>query len=155
MGFSIVGLIIAVSIFAPNLLMVVLPPRNVPDVPKNSRVIFTALERVGQIGCLALLVISKNNSIDLWLIPAAICVICYYGLWIRYAVTGRDFGALFKPLIIPIPMAVLPILAFGFTALWSGSLWLAATDALFAAGHITNSLNTYKYIKARDWLCQN
>ena len=151
MGFSITGLLFAIIILAPNLLMIVLPPHNVPAELSDAGIVFTILERVGQIACLLILVISKTNfqnrSISLWFILSAICIACYYGLWIRYVATGRDFASLFNPVLIPIPMAVLPVLAFGFMAIWGKSIWLGFADVLFAVGHIANSWTTYNVIK--------
>lgn len=151
MGFSTIGLFIAICVFAPNLLMIIFPPKNIPPQLKNAGIVFTVFERIGQISCLLLLVISKSNfqnrEINLWFILAVISIACYIGLWIRYVFTGRDFATLFKPAIIPIPMAVFPILAFGFIAIWGKSPWLGITDILFALGHTANSWNTYSCIK--------
>jgi hypothetical protein len=131
--------------------MVILPPQNIPAELSGVGIAFTMLERVGQVGCLLIPVISKTNfqnrSINLWIVLSLICIACYYGLWIRYTVTGRDFTTLFSPVLIPIPMAVLPVLAFGFMAIWSKSVWLGLTDMLFAIGHLANSWNTYNYMK--------
>jgi hypothetical protein len=147
MGFSLTGFIIAVAIFAPNLLMIIFPPHNMPAELKDTGILFTALERIGQIGCLALLVISKDNFqsrfIGIWIILAMLCIAAYYGLWIRYVALGREFSLLFKFYAIPIPMAALPVLAFGFIAVWGKSIPLGAATVLFSIGHIANSLNTY------------
>lgn len=151
MGFSLTGFIFAIAIFAPNLLMIVFPPLNVPAELKNAGIAFTVLERIGQISCLVLLAICKRNfdnrSFDIWFILSGICIVAYYGLWIRYVVAGRDFALLFKFYAVPILMAVIPILAFAFIAIWGKSLWLGSATAIFAVGHIVNSWNTYSLIK--------
>jgi len=76
-----------------------------------------------------------------------ICIVAYYGLWIRYVVVGRGFSSLFSFISIPIPMAILPILAFGFIAMWGKSIWLGVASIVFAIGHIANSWYTYSYVK--------
>lgn len=152
MGFSIIGLLIAMFIFLPNLLFVILPPKNVPDGLKDAGIIFTVLERIGQVGCLLILAISKDNfqnvNIDIWFVLMALCLILYYSLWIRYVVKGHDFSFAFRPLLIlPIPMAIFPVFAFGFAALWGKSIYLGIAVVLLAIGHFVNSWHTYKLTK--------
>lgn len=152
MGFSFIGLLIAIFIFFPNILFVIFPPKNIPDNLKDAGYIFTLLERIGQVGCLVILTMSndnfKNISINIWFVLMAICIIFYYGLWIRYVIKGHEFSLAFKPLMfIPIPMAVFPVFAFGFAALWGKSIYLIVAVAILAIGHFVNSWNTYKFIK--------
>lgn len=152
MGFSFIGLLIAIFIFFPNILFVIFPPKNIPDNLKDAGYIFTLLERIGQVGCLVILTMSndnfKNISINIWFALMAICIIFYYGLWIRYVIKGHEFSLAFKPLMfIPIPMAVFPVFAFGFAALWGKSIYLIVAVAILAIGHFVNSWNTYKFIK--------
>lgn len=147
MGFSLIGLAISIIIFAPNLLAIILPPKDVPKA-KDAHIVFTILERLGQAGCMILPSISQawfaNKPIDIWFILGALCIIAYYGLWIRYAVKGQYFSLLFKPLaFIPIPMAIFPVLAFGFAAIWGQSIWVGIAAAVLAIGHLVNSWHTY------------
>jgi hypothetical protein len=44
-------------------------------------------------------------------------------------------------------MAVFPVLAFGFAAVWAQSIWLGAAAAVFATGHFANSWATYIAIR--------
>ncbi len=152
MGFSIIGLFISAVIFLPNLLFIIFPPKNVPDGSKDAGVIFTVLERIGQVGCIVILVFSKdhyqNLRINTWFALMALCVILYYYLWITYVVKGQDFSLCFKPLgFLPIPMAVFPVLAFGFAAIWGKSFYLGIAVVLLAIGHFSNSWHTYKLIE--------
>lgn len=150
MGISITGLLVAAFIFIPNLLFVIFPPKNVPnELNDDVGIIFNVLERIGQVGCLLILGISKDNyenvSIDLWLILMILCIIAYYILWVRYIVRGQVFSLLFKPLVfLPIPMAIFPVFAFVFAALWGNSIYLGILVALLAVGHFVNSWHTYK-----------
>ena len=152
MGFSIIGLLIAIFILIPNLLFVIFPPKNIPDGLKDAGIIFTLLERIGQVGCIVILSISLHNyqnlNIDIWFGLMVLCIIIYYSLWIRYVIKGHDFSLCFKPLMfLPIPMAILPVLAFVFAALWGKSIYLGIAVVLLAIGHFTNSWNTYKLTK--------
>lgn len=152
MSFSVIGLFIVISIFFPNFLFIIFPPKNVPNGLASAGAIYTALERIGQIGCISILAISKNNyeniTINIWFIMMALCIIMYWILWMRYIIKGQDFLLCFKPLVfLPIPMAIFPVLAFAFAALWGGSIYLMITTVFLAIGHFANSFNTYKLIK--------
>ena len=148
MGFSLIGLLITGVILLPNLLMIVLPPANIPEQVKSAGALLTVMERIGQVGCFLLPVFSKGfidaAPIDSWFILAALCVAAYLGLWIRYALQ-RDFRLLFAPLgPVPIPMAVFPVLAFAFIAIWLKSIWLGAAALALAVGHLANCWAAYK-----------
>jgi hypothetical protein len=74
-----------------------------------------------------------------------LCIIAYYSLWIRYVIKGKDFSLCFKPLgLLPIPMAIFPVFAFGFAALWEKSIYLGLAVIILAIGHFVNSWHTYK-----------
>lgn len=152
MGFSVTGLIIAAVILAPNLVFVVFPPRHMPQGLKSAGLFFTICERIGQAACTILLILSGNAyqaaSVDVWFLLMAVCIAVYYGLWIRYFIGGREFALAFHPLwLVPIPMAIFPILAFGFAAVWVQSLWLGIAAVLLAVGHFANSWAAYQYTK--------
>lgn len=148
MGFSLAGLLIAVAILAPNVLLAVFPPREgvASIVPAGAE--FTVLERIGQVGCIALLCILPANFTrppDAWLWLAAACVAAYYALWIRYLARGRSLRLLFAPVLrVPVPMALLPVAAFALVAVWGQSVWLALAVAALAVGHIANSWASYR-----------
>lgn len=144
MGFSLIGLLIGLAILAPNALLAIAPPRGgIPQVG-SAGVIFTALERAGQIGCLVLLAATPSTP-TLRLIPVAVCIAIYWALWGRY-LHRRDFALLYAPLWrIPIPMALFPIAAF---ALSVTSLWLAIAVAVLAVGHLANSWHVYRELSA-------
>ena len=149
MVFSWIGLLIALSILAPNLAALVWQPRNMPENLKDAHIVFTLLERLGQVACLLLSIFapaaSGSQSSGLWLALAVLCVVVYVSLWARYFAKSRDFRLLFQPLLfLPIPMAVFPVLAFAFAAVWLQSWWLGLAAALFAIGHLANSWHTYR-----------
>lgn len=151
MGFSSIGTLIALSIFAPNLLMIIYPPKGLPASRKKERMIYTLLERIGQVGCIGILVISQDSfqrvRFSLWVVPIALSIAAYYCLWIRYVVKGQEYKLLWEPVgYLPIPMAVLPVCAFGFAAVWCNSIWLGVAVICFAVGHFANSWNSYQEV---------
>lgn len=150
MVFSLIGFLIALSIFLPNLTFVIFPPKRVPKVITSAGFIFTLLERIGQIGCISILVLTRGNysTINIWFILMVICIAIYYLLWLRYIIKGQDLIWCFKPLsFIPIPMALFPVLAFLLAALWGMSLYLGIATIMLAIGHIANSYHTYKLLE--------
>lgn len=149
MQFSLIGTIIAMSIFAPNLLMVIYPPKNISSRIKAERMIYTLLERIGQVGCIGILMLSRDHFQNLkfnpWVVLIALSIAAYYYLWIRYVVKGQEYKLLWEPVwFIPIPMAVFPVCAFGFTAVWCNSIWLGVAVICLAVGHFVNSWNSYR-----------
>jgi hypothetical protein len=61
--------------------------------------------------------------------------------------TDQEFSSLWLPfLFIPIPLAVIPVCAFGCAALWGRSLWLGAATVILAIGHITVTWISYTQI---------
>ena len=145
----LVGALIAAAVLLPNLLLVAFPPHNELPQP-HVGIVFTALERAGQLGCLVLLIFAPGEfSQPIWGVLVAASIALYWGLWSRY-LAGRDARALFAPFgFIPIPMAVFPVLAFAFAAAWGSSLSLAAATAVLAFGHLTVSWKSYRAL-ARD-----
>ncbi len=150
MGFTIIGTFIAFLLLIPNFILILIPPKGAPDGFRSAGILFTLLERLGQAGCLIILVIFKDNfqkfTINVWLILMILCILLYDALWIRYIIKGQDISLLFSFGAIPIPMALAPICAFGFASVWGMSPWLGIAVAVLAAGHIPNSWHRYRFL---------
>jgi len=140
-GFSPLGLGVAVAVLAPNLLLVWLPPRQPMPTAQVPRVLGW-LERTGQVLCLVLPAVVAPGALHWgWAVPAIAALAGYYGLWGRYLRRGRSGPALYAPLWrIPVPMAILPVAVFLASAAWLGNAWLAGAAVMLAAGHIPAAL---------------
>lgn len=152
MGFSLLGTLMALTLLAPSMLMIKFPLENVPAGVRDAGSVFIILERIGQLGCIGILAISKDNfqHVKFGILAALIVlfIMIYYGLWIRYIVKGQQFKLLWDPLVfIPIPMAVIPVCAFGLAAIWGKSIWLSLAVVCLAIGHLANSWQSYKLTK--------
>ena len=152
MGFSITGTIIAAVMLLPNIIFLFFPPQNVRAEETGAGRFFTIMEYIGQVALIALLVISHDSfdgrPFDVWAVLMAICIAVYYGLWLRYFLTGRQARLLYRPLLaLPVPMAVVPVFAFAFSGGWGNSLFLLAASAVFALGHIPTCLRKAKLYK--------
>jgi len=141
----LLGTLIAAAVLLPNLLLVFFPPRHGELPQPHVGFVFTALERAGQLGCLVLLIFAPGDFAQpIWGVLVAASISLYWALWSRY-LASRDARTLYAPLgIIPIPMAVFPVLAFAFAAAWSSSWSLAAATAVLAVGHLTVSWRSYR-----------
>jgi hypothetical protein len=140
-GFSPWGLVIALAVLAPNLLLLRFPPR---DGLPSARVptVLVWVERVGQALCLVVPVITEPRVPRWWwtlLVAAALAG--YYVLWGRYLFGGRRSAELYGPVWqVPVPMAILPVLVFLATAGWLGNVWIAVSALVLATGHIPASV---------------
>lgn len=142
MPLSLSGLVVALTIFAPSFLLIPFPARHPLERPPHIPRFLTFLERAGQGGCLVAVALTGNDpTLDVWLLTLTSAIAIYYGLWLRYFATGRHFAALYAPLgWLPVPMAVLPVVAFLGAALWLNSWWIAAAAVVLAVGHVGASL---------------
>lgn len=141
MGFSPIGLIVGLAVLAPTLLLLWLPPRTTSPPPAIPALL-SWLERAGQALCLVVPAITEPGPlVGWWSAPAVMALLGYYALWARYVFTGRDQATLYRRWwVIPVPMAVLPVIVFLSTAGWLSNGWIAASAVLLAAGHLPASL---------------
>jgi hypothetical protein len=153
MGFSFVGSVISILMLLPSIVFfTAFPPNNMPEGLREAPAVFTVLEKIGQAGCFGILILSKNrfrlDKINIWAMLMLICIVIYYGLWFRYIRADQEFSSLWISfLFIPIPLAVIPVCAFGFGSLWGRSLWLGAATVILAIGHITVTWLSYMQIR--------
>lgn len=150
MGFSYIGMVIVILILPPSIIFTIkFPPKNQPISNAKVGLIFTILEKTGQALCLAILIMSEDNfkeaQFNIFMPLMSSCIAIYYCLWFRYIRGGQEFSLLSKPLFfIPVPLAIFPVCAFGFAALWIESFWLLMSTLILAIGHITVSWQSIK-----------
>lgn len=148
MGFSWVGLVIAIILILPSIIFFTyFPPTDAIEIIETKKV-YTIFERVGQIGSFMSLVISKDylllSNRNIWFYFMLIGIIIYWILWIRYVIKGRETKYTLIPFLgIPIPLAVIPVCIFIFAALWGNCIWLGVFGIIFAIGHLKVTWNTY------------
>ncbi|WP_307318763.1 hypothetical protein [Microbacterium sp. SORGH_AS_0862] len=137
MSVSVAGTVIAA-------LVLLRLPGALPDPPRRLALrVSTVLERLGQVGCLAAAVLAPGSGTRSWpwAVLVALLVSLYIGRWVVLVTCGADKRELFAPWgVIPVPMAVIPVLAFAVTAVWLCAPWLAAASGALALGHIPVSL---------------
>lgn len=144
-GFSVAGALLSFAVLAPNLLLLVLPPRDRAPV-RSAGGFATALERIGQAACLVLPALAPvTPAPDGWFIGVVVAIAAYWSLWGRYLQRGRSIRDLYGPVLgVPVPMAILPVVAFALIGAWLASVWLLAAAAVLAAGHLPNSVAAWR-----------
>lgn len=152
------SIIIPLALLIPNILFFILKPTNVPVEKEDisMKKILTIFERAGQAAIIILPIfyeISVNNFINkLSLFIMGLSLLIYYGCWMRFFIFKRNYSLLFKPLwIIPIPMAVFPILYIIFASVVLNSEWLLLATFILSIGHLPISYNEYSTTK-KDYL---
>ena len=146
------NLLITITVLVPNLLFLILPPKNAEKYGKPlDSLLFTIVERVGQVGSFVLplffpLSFSGGLVTIAWIVMG-LALAFYYAGWARYILRGRDYALLFKPtMAIPVPMAISPVI-FMLASVVLGSICQALAAAILGVGHITISAREYVRLK--------
>ncbi len=152
MGFSFYSLLVTILIMLPNLLFVIFPPKNLPAQLRDGGTLLNIMEHGGRIVFFGLFLFTATQTqplkFSLFWALTIFFLLCYFALWIRYFRSQRDFRLLMDNVYrIPVPMAVFPILALLFAALWLKAYLSIPALACFAIGHVTNSLITEKQLR--------
>lgn len=144
------GLVIGLAVLAPNLLLLWFAPRNPMPAPRIP-VVLGWVERAGQALCLVVPAFTAPGAlVGWWAAPAVAALVGYYLLWARYVFTGRDQAMLYRRWwVLPVPMAVLPVVVFLSAAGWLSNIWVAASAIVLAVGHIPASLMIARAINRR------
>lgn len=148
LAFSWVGLVVFALPMLPNIAYAVFPPVGAAVSSKNiPRWLETAecISRIAYLAAMIFLVSEKPYCVKSgWAFAAALFLLLYYIVWVRYFVSGRDIALLGKPfLFVPIPLAVFPVLYYLLAAIWAGNIPAAAIMAVFGAAHITVSAMSF------------
>ena len=85
------------------------------------------------------------NVRSIWLYLAALFLLLYYAVWIRYFVNGREVALLHRAfLFVPMPLAVFPVLYYLCAAVWLRNIPATVIMAIFGAPHLTVSLQSFR-----------
>jgi len=146
------SLVITAAVLLPNVFYLVFPPLNLKKhAPPKDALLFTILERVGQVSCFVLplffeLTFTGSLVVAAWLVTA-LSLGLYYAGWIRFFWNGRDYALLFAPMIgVPVPMAISPVALFLVSSLVLDSIWQAFAAILLGIGHITITVREHQRV---------
>jgi len=142
-GFSYIGAIYLLMLTIPNLIWAQNKPIGYEDIVCRENKILLLFERVGQflVTPIALIFTDYNiktfSSWSIWLIVSFILMLLYELSWIHYfrsKHTLEDFYGNF--LGIPVPGALLPVVAFFLLSIYGKVIWLTIAVIILGIGHI-------------------
>jgi len=149
LSFSYVGLIVFLLPMLINVFYVLFPPAG--EVRETGGVVrwVEITEKVSRLAYLFAIVFLVSRLPLSWHSPflyAAICfLVLYYAVWIRYFAGGRQIELLGRPfLLVPMPLAVFPVLYYLCCAIWMHNIPAAALMVVFGAAHLTVSVQSFR-----------
>ncbi len=148
LSFSWVGLVVFALPMLINIAYAVFPPVGKTEQGAAVSHWIEIVEQISRIAYLAAitLLVSREpiqfRSVWLWL--AALLLISYYAVWIRYFAGGREIALLNRAfLFVPMPLAVFPVLYFLCAAVWLHNLPAVILMTIFGAAHLTVSIQSF------------
>jgi hypothetical protein len=152
-GFSYIGLIYLLMLFIPNIIWAKRQPAGYGELAKKENKILLIFERVGQVTVVAAaLIFSDYDPVEFtawtaWLIASGALMLLYEAAWARYFInpTLKNFYGRF--LLIPIPLASLPVFAFLLLGVYGKVIWLILSAVVIGIGHIGIHIQHIRQIK--------
>lgn len=140
MGLSVLGVLVAVVLLAPAVAIGVRPP-SAPLPPGRLPGWVPVVEHGGQVAVIGVLVLSRDALGRVGAVPLAVAglvLLAYLGWFVaRYLCGGRHPRRLYEPAgPVPVPLAVLPVVALLVLAAGARSVPLAVAVVPFAAAHV-------------------
>ena len=148
-SFSWIGLVVFALPMLINIAYAAFPPNGKAEQTAAATRWIELVEQVSRIAyLLAITFLVSRESIKLrsvWLCLAVLFLLLYYIVWIRYFAGGRDIALLNRPfLLVPMPLAVFPVLYFLCAALWLHNIPAAVIMLVFGAAHLTVSIQSFR-----------
>ena len=148
-SFSWIGLVIFALPMLINIAYVLFPPAGKAE--QTSAVthwveIVEQISRIAYLFAVTLLVSRETLSFrSVWFSLAAVFLVLYYAVWLRYFMGGREIALLSRSfLFVPMPLAVFPVLYFLCAAIWLKNLPAAIIMVIFGAAHLAASLQSFR-----------
>ena len=143
LGFSYVGLVYLLLLFAPNLLWTRHKPPGYDEVARRENRLLLALERAGEVCVTACAVLFSDFNLkppapwSLWLGASALLMLLYELCWVRYFRDGCTWAGFYGRLgPVPVPLASLPVGAFLLLGVYGKVVWMVLAALILGVGHI-------------------
>lgn len=139
-GFSYVGVAFLLMLFIPNIIWTKNQPEGY-DASDENRILLI-FERVGEVLCTCLILIFSDFNLHatkwiIWLGISFLLMIIYEIYWIRYFKSDKTLEDFYKPMLgIPVPGAMLPVMAFLILGIYGTNIFLIISSAILGIGHI-------------------
>ena len=148
-SFSWIGLVIFALPMLINIAYVMFPPAGKAEQAAAVTHWVEIVEQISRIAYLfvvTLLVSRETLSFrSVWFFLAAVFLVLYYAVWLRYFMGGREIVLLSRSfLFVPLPLAVFPVLYFLCAAIWLHNLPAAIIMVIFGAAHLAVSLQSFR-----------
>ena len=132
-----------------NIAYVLFPPKRTVEQTEGIPRWIEFIEQITRIAyLLAIVFLVSREPVDLrsaWLLLAALFLVLYYVVWIRYFAGGREIALLNRTfLFVPMPLAVFPVVYFLCAAAWLHNLPGVVIMVVFGAAHLTVSLQSFR-----------
>ena len=148
-SFSWIGLAIFALPMLINIAYVMFPPAGKAEQPAAVTHWVEIVEQISRIAYLfaVTLLVSRDKLgfRSIWFSLAAVFLVLYYAVWLRYFMGGREIALLSRSfLFAPMPLAVFPVLYFLCAAIWLHNLPAAIIMVIFGAAHLTVSIQSFR-----------
>ena len=148
-SFSWIGLVIFALPMLINIAYVMFPPAGKAEQAAAVTHWVEIVEQISRIAYLfaVMLLVSRDRLSfrSVWFSLAAVFLVLYYAVWLRYFMGGREIVLLSRSfLFVPMPLAVFPVLYFLCAAIWLHNLPAAIIMVIFGAAHLTVSLQSFR-----------
>lgn len=149
LSFSWIGLVIFALPMLINIAYVMFPPAGKAEqaaAVTHWVEIVEQISRIAYLFAVTLLVSRETLSFrSVWFSLAAVFLILYYAVWLRYFMGGREIALLSRSfLFVPMPLAVFPVLYFLCAAIWLHNLPAAIIMVIFGAAHLAVSIQSFR-----------
>lgn len=147
-SFSWVGLVVFALPMLINIAYVMFPPAGEAEPPAPVTHWVEIVEQVSRIAyLLAVTLLVSRRPVSwrsAWLFLAAVFLILYYAVWIRYFALGREIALLKRAfLLVPMPLAVFPVLYFLCAAVWLHNVPAVILMVIFGTAHWGVSIQSF------------
>lgn len=148
-SFSWIGLVIFALPMLINIAYAIFPPSGKAEqtaVVTHWIEVVEQISRIAYLLAITLLVSRKPFTFrSAWFCLAALFLLLYYIVWIRYFAGGRNIALLNRPfLFVPMPLMVFPVLYFLCAAVWLHNIPAAVLMMIFGAAHLTVSIQSFR-----------
>ena len=149
LSFSRLGLVLFVLPMLINIAYVMFPPAEEAKADGAVPRWVEGIEQVSRAAYLfAVTFLVSREPIEprsVWLFLAALFLLLYYAVWVRYFAGERKIALLSRSfLFVPMPLAVFPVLYYLCAAIWLHNLPAAIIMVIFGAAHLTVSIQSFR-----------
>ena len=127
----------------PNLFWTKYKPVGYENIACNENKVLLLFERVGQFLVTPIAVIFSDYNIktlspwSIWLILSFLLMLLYEMYWIRYFKSDHTLKNFYGDFLgIPVPGALLPVVAFFLLSIYGKVIWLTIAVIILGIGHI-------------------